>query len=81
MVERLGKTTQPLQSGVAVAVGSDEPPAYRRHDAASASEAAKRFLLQVMNDNSVALALRLEAAKALLRPSNDDPLGPPRQNL
>ena len=32
----------------------------------SSSEDAKRFLLQVMNDDTVALALRIEAAKALL---------------
>jgi len=33
---------------------------------------AKRFLLQVMNDETVALALRIEAAKALL-PYSDEP--------
>lgn len=33
---------------------------------ASSSEDAKRFLLQVMNDDTVVLALRIEAAKALL---------------
>ena len=33
---------------------------------------AKRFLLQVMNDDTVALALRIEAAKALL-PYSDEP--------
>ena len=33
---------------------------------AAPSEDAKRFLLQVMNDENVALALRIEAAKALL---------------
>jgi hypothetical protein len=37
----------------------------------TASLDAKRFLLQVMNDDTVALALRIEAAKALL-PCQDD---------
>lgn len=34
-------------------------------------EDPKRFLLRVMNDDSVALALRVEAAKALLQHSNE----------
>ena len=37
--------------------------------AAAALEDPKRFLLRVMNDDTVALALRIEAAKALLQPS------------
>ena len=36
-----------------------------------ADEAPKRFLLRIMNDDSVALALRIEAAKALLQHSNE----------
>lgn len=40
--------------------------------AAAGSLDAKRFLLRVMNDDSVALALRIEAAKALL-PYADEP--------
>lgn len=35
--------------------------------AAAADEDPKRFLLRVMNDDTVALALRIEAAKALLQ--------------
>ena len=31
----------------------------------------KRFLLRIMNDDTVALALRIEAAKALLQHSSD----------
>jgi hypothetical protein len=38
---------------------------------AMANEDPKRFLLRVMNDDSVALALRIEAAKALLQHSNE----------
>jgi hypothetical protein len=38
---------------------------------AAADEDPKRFLRRVMNDRSVALALRIEAAKALLQPSGD----------
>jgi hypothetical protein len=34
----------------------------------AAGDAARRFLLDVMNDESVALALRIEAARALLPP-------------
>lgn len=44
--------------------------------AAAGSLDAKRFLLRVMNDDSVALALRIEAAKALL-PYADEPRPPP----
>ncbi|MBC7956072.1 MAG: hypothetical protein H7Y33_09415 [Cytophagales bacterium] len=45
-----------LLAGAAASVGSQD---------------AKRFLLQVMNDDTVALALRIEAAKALL-PCTDE---------
>ncbi len=37
----------------------------------AADDDAKRFLLRVMNDDSVPLALRVEAAKALLQHSNN----------
>jgi hypothetical protein len=40
--------------------------------AAAAGSASRRFLLQVMNDETVALALRIEAAKALLPYADDD---------
>jgi hypothetical protein len=42
--------------------------------AGPAGAGAKRFLLQVMNDDTVPLALRIEAAKALL-PYPDDTNG------
>lgn len=40
---------------------------------ASAEQDPKRFLLRVMNDDTVSLALRIEAAKALLQHANDQP--------
>ena len=36
--------------------------------AQTAGDAARHFLLDVMNDEAVALALRIEAARALLQP-------------
>ena len=42
-----------------------------RPEAAAASADALQFLLQVMNDDTVALALRVEAAKALLQHASD----------
>ncbi|MEO8057994.1 MAG: hypothetical protein ABI671_06685 [Burkholderiales bacterium] len=45
----------------------DAPLAQPLPVATAASEDPKRFLLRVMNDETVALALRIEAAKALLQ--------------
>jgi len=47
------------------------PPATGRPMTAPAGEDPKRFLLRVMNDDSAPLALRIEAAKALLPYRND----------
>jgi hypothetical protein len=47
-----------------VATAAAAPPTQR--DASEPTDDPKRFLLRVMNDESVALALRIEAAKALL---------------
>lgn len=55
----------------AVTTSADAPLTPPQPPTDAACEAAKRFLLQVMNDEAVALALRIEAAKALLQPSND----------
>lgn len=69
----LGHATQPQVSPVAaVAPGADEYiVAHGKPQPVSArSEDPKQFLLQVMNDDNVALALRIEAAKALLQHSN-----------
>lgn len=48
-------------------VGAPVAPARSVAVAAAAEEDPKRFLLRVMNDDTVALALRIEAAKALLQ--------------
>ena len=77
--DKLGLVTQPSPV-TATAARFDEPLAQVRPPSvpssatsfaassatASSSEDARRFLLQVMNDDAVALALRIEAAKALL---------------
>lgn len=47
-------------------VSTDAGRMHTRPQASAGSPDAKRFLLQVMNDDTVALALRIEAAKALL---------------
>ena len=61
-LDRLGPSAEPAHSAIAAtAAVSDDP---------------KRFLLRVMNDDTVALALRIEAAKALL-PHSDDRRPPP----
>lgn len=74
-LEKLAPAERPPQSTAAVAAGVDEPIATGRPEAAGAVGDPERFLLQVMNDNTVSLALRIEAAKALLR--NPQALRPP----
>jgi hypothetical protein len=69
-LEKLGPSTRQSHSTAAVA-SVDEPLAHERPAAAAAGADPKRFLLQIMNDDTVALALRIEAAKALLQHSND----------
>ena len=59
------KRLAPIASNVVV------PVAYLRPLKPAADDDPKRFLLQVMNDETVALALRIEAAKALLQHSNE----------
>lgn len=51
----------------AAVVSSEPHNAPGRPAVASAAQDAERFLLQVMRDDSVAMALRIEAAKALLQ--------------
>ena len=70
-LEKLGPTMHPSQSIVEVAASVDEPLTHGRPEAACADGDPKRFLLHIMNDGNVALALRIEAAKALLRHSNE----------
>jgi hypothetical protein len=68
---KLGPTLHPQISTVAVATSNSERTAYELPKAASTGGDAAQFLLEVMNDASVALALRIEAAKALLQHTND----------
>jgi len=58
-LEKLRPSTHQSQSTAAGATNVNEP-----------LKDPKRFLLQIMNDDTVALALRIEAAKALLQHSN-----------
>jgi hypothetical protein len=69
--EKLGPAAHRLHSTAAVAGGIDEPLTRERPPAAPAAEDPRRFLLHVMNDDAVVLALRIEAAKALLQHSNE----------
>ena len=69
--EKLVQSAPATQSTLAVAGSVGEPFAPARAEGADAATDAKRFLLQVMNDTTVALALRIEAATALLQHSND----------
>lgn len=69
---QLGPTMPRQRSDVAVAAGVDERMAHGRPRMASADgRDPRQFLLQVMNNSTVALALRIEAAKALLQHAND----------
>lgn len=68
----LGHATPPQVSpDAAAAPGADEyiVAHHKPQPLVARSEDPKQFLLQVMNDDSVALALRIEAAKALLQHS------------
>lgn len=55
---------------LAQSVDAPVAPPQRVTVAASAEEDPKRFLMRVMNDDSITLALRIEAAKALLQHSS-----------
>jgi len=70
-LEKLAASTQPSHSTNTVATGVDDAPAHERPVAAAAGGDPERFLRQVMDDDTVALALRIEAAKALLQHSTD----------
>jgi hypothetical protein len=72
---KLGPAAPAAQSKLEV-VGSvhklrANPPARARTEPADAGSDAQRFLLKVMNDDTVALALRIEAAKVLMQYAND----------
>jgi hypothetical protein len=70
-LEKLGPGTQQSHSTAALATSVGDPLTPERPVTAAASGDPKRFLLQIMNDDTVPLALRIEAAKALLQHSND----------
>jgi hypothetical protein len=70
-VKRLGPSANHAPSTAAVATGVDGPLTNARPVTAAAGGDPKRFLLRIMNDETVALSLRIEAAKALLQHSND----------
>ena len=53
-----------------ITTSADAPRMHPQPVTATADEDPKCFLLRVMNDDTVALALRIEAAKALLQHSN-----------
>lgn len=81
VMERLAPVVTPVHSHPSSdATGSASAGVDRAHDAsvpAGAGLTPKRFLLDVMNDDTVALALRIEAAKALL-PYCEGARTPPR---
>ncbi len=66
-LQRLGAGAPPAHSIAAVAPDTARARADDRPPAAGADADPRRFLLKVMNDDTVALALRIEAAKALLQ--------------
>ncbi len=67
--EKLVQSAQATPSNLAVAASVGASLAPVRSEPADVGTNAKRFLLEVMNDTTVALALRIEAAKALLQHS------------
>jgi hypothetical protein len=72
VLDKLGPSTPSSHSTAAVATTSvDDARAHDRPVPAAAGGDPERFLRQIMDDDTVALALRIEAAKALLQHSND----------
>jgi hypothetical protein len=70
--ETLGPGTPPTPPTAAMASSNEEALTQAQPVASAAAGDPERFLRQVMNDDGVALALRIEAAKALLQHSNGD---------
>ncbi len=64
-------TMRPQTSIVPDPANADAHMTHDRSKLASAGDDPKQFLLQVMGDDSVALALRIEAAKVLLQHANE----------
>lgn len=68
-LRRLASAAPASPPSASTPLGGDVLPPAAPTIAAQAAEDATRFLQRVVNDDSVALALRIEAAKALLQPS------------
>ncbi len=73
---KLGPTLPAPISMGAPAASVVEHPAHDRSGADFAGDDPKQFLLQIMQDDTVALALRIEAAKALLQHASDQHFKP-----
>jgi len=69
--ETLLPSAPPLGSTVAVGTTTAKAPAGGQPETASIGGDPKQFLLRVMNDATAPLALRIEAAKALLQHTDD----------
>lgn len=69
--EKLRLARPAARPAVAVATSVEEPESHGRSQAIATHNGPERFLLDVMNDATVALGLRIEAAKALLQHAND----------
>ena len=68
------RPTDPVTvASAATAATADPSPTPAPPPAAPAEHDPKRFLQRVMNDETVSLALRIEAAKALLQHATDQP--------
>jgi len=76
--DKLAPKAPSSPAGVAVAASGSGAIAASRPASGSNSTSPQQFLLQVMHDDSAPLALRIEAAKALLRHASD--LRPPRSD-
>jgi hypothetical protein len=63
---QLGAAVPSVPAIAAAPAGDGDPMAFRPAVVAPDGDAPRQFLLRVMNDDTVALALRIEAAKALL---------------
>jgi hypothetical protein len=70
-LKRLGPGTHPSPAIDTMTTSIEASLSQSQPVTSAADEDPKRFLLRVMNDDTVALALRIEAAKALLQHSNE----------
>lgn len=76
-LDKLGSRTDPSPPPGAAATNADPTRTTAQAAGVEADDDPRRFLLRVMNDASVPLALRVDAAKALLQsPNGTRPLPP-----